>query len=60
MICGWPFLFFHALERNEAFASLRLRWGPAQNAIITALYDQEYMAAVRVKLDIIKALKAAL
>ena len=36
------------------------KWGPAQNAIITALYDPEYMAAVREKLNIIKALKAAL
>ena len=33
--------------------------GAAQNAIITALYDQEYMAAVKEKIKIIKAFGVA-
>lgn len=45
-------------ERNAALAAVRSRWGHCQNDIITALYDQEYMAAVREKLNIIKEFEA--
>jgi hypothetical protein len=36
------------------------RRGHCQNDDISALYDPEYMAAVREKLNIIKALKAGI
>ena len=46
------------------FPLLRVRnscmWGQCQNDIITVLYDQEYMEAVREKLKIIEAFKAEL